>query len=128
MTAITSDFSGVLVAPAPDATPANNAAGVLVTVQSNHFLSLGSTSVGGSLAQNEPIAIEPLFPHRNKVIKNAPKTASEAWAVGQTLYIIDATNIYTTTAGSNLVAGVAASVAASAAVVGDVLPSIPNAA
>lgn len=119
----TSDFSGVFVGLAPSATAANNAAGQIVTIQSNRFLSMGPVDLGGTTAQNDRILVRPLFSNAGVAIEDAAKTAGEAWTAGQTLYLISATNVYTTTKGTNLVGGIALADAASAATVGRVLPA-----
>jgi hypothetical protein len=85
-----SDFAGTLVAKAPSATAANNAAGKDVVIQSNHFLSLGPVAVGGTTAQNDQIVVTPKFPCGNKIIKNAVKASGATWTAGQTLYIVAA--------------------------------------
>lgn len=124
-----SDFSGVLVIPAPSATAANNAAGLIVLdqVSSNTFISQGSTLVGGSLAQNQPLAVVPAFPFGPKILVNVPKTAGATWTIGQSLYLITATGIFVTTSGTGKVLfGVAASTQASADTLGNVLPSQPR--
>lgn len=120
-----SDFSGVLTAAAPSATAANNVAGKLVTIESNTFLSLGPIALGGTTEQDDPIAVIPAFPYIPKILKNAPKTASEAWTAGESVYLITSTNVYTTSASGNTLAGIAAADAASAATLGDVIPSAP---
>lgn len=119
----TSDFSGVFVAKAPSATASDNAAGKIVTIQSNRFLSLGPVALGGTTAQNDEILVRPLFSNAGVAIEDAPKTAGEAWTAGQTLYLISGTNIYTTTKSTNLVGGIALADAASAATTGRVLPA-----
>jgi hypothetical protein len=125
----TSDFSGVLTIKAPDATAANNAAGkqVLEATSSYTFLSLGPITVGGSTAQNELIAVTPMFPFNPKVIKNVVKTAGTAWVAGQAIYLITATGVFITTSGTGKVLfGIAAADATSAATVGDLLPCQPR--
>jgi hypothetical protein len=121
------DFSGVLVVKAPSATAANNAAGKDIIVQSNHFVSLGAIKVQNTdPAQNELIQAYPKFPFSPKIIKNAVKAAGATWTAGQTLYIVAADGSYTATKGTNLVGGIAAADAASAATVGDVIPAVVN--
>lgn len=120
------DFAGTLVVAAPSATAANNAAGKDVIVQSNHFVSLGPTTVGGTTAQNDPIVVIPKFAFGSKIIKNAVKAAAQTWTAGQTVYLVAADGSYTTTKGTNLVGGIAAADAATAATVGDVLPATVN--
>jgi len=116
------DFSGVLTVKAPSATAANNAAGKDIIVQSNHFVSLGPVALNGTTAQNDLILAIPKFAYGPKVIKNAVKASGATWTAGQTLYIVAADGSYTATKGTNLVGGIAAADAASAAVLGDVLP------
>jgi hypothetical protein len=120
------DFSGVFTAKAPSATAANNAAGKDVVIQSNHFLSHGAASVGGTTAQNDLILVTPKFAFGSKIIKNAVKAAGATWTAGQTVYLVAADGSYTTTKGTNLVGGIAVADAASAATVGDVLPCTVN--
>ena len=120
------DFSGTLVVLAPSATAANNAAGKDVIVQSNHFVSLGSTLVNGTTNQNDPILVIPKFAFGSKILKNVVKAAAQTWTAGQTVYVVAADGSYTTTKGTNLVGGIAAADAASAAVLGDVLPATVN--
>jgi len=121
-----SDFSGLLVAKAPSATASLNVAGLDVIIQSNHFVSMGPIAVGGTTAQNDLIGVIPKFAFGAKIIKNAVKVAGATWTVGQTLYLVAADGSYTATKSTNLVGGIAAADAASAAVVGDVLPCTPN--
>jgi hypothetical protein len=121
-----SDFAGTLVAKAPSATAANNAAGKDVVIQSNHFVSLGPVALGGTTAQNDLIVVTPKFPTGNKLIKNAVKAAGATWTAGQTVYIVNADGSYTATKGTNFVGGIAAADAASAATVGDVIPATVN--
>ena len=121
------DFAGTLTVLAPSATAANNAAGKDVIVQSNHFISLGGTlGSANPPAQNDPIVVVPKFAFGTKIIKNAVKAAAQTWTAGQTVYLVAADGSYTTTKGTNLVGGIAAADAASAAVVGDVLPATVN--
>lgn len=122
-----SDFSGVLQLAAPDATAANNVAGKLITVGTSHYISLGPVALGGTTAQNDIIGAIPLFAFSPKVIVGAAKTAGATWTAGQTLYLIAATNIYTTASTGNLIAGVAVRAAASGDTTGDVLPCAPGA-
>lgn len=120
------DFSGVLTVAAPSATAANNVAGKDIIVTSNHFVSLGPVALGGTTNQNDPILAIPKFAFGSKIIKNAVKAAGAAWTTGQTVYLVAADGSYTTTKGTNLVGGIAAADAASAATVGDVLPCTVN--
>lgn len=121
-----SDFAGTLTVKAPSATAANNAAGNIVTVQSCTYLSHGPVLLNGTTAQNDLIVVSPLWAQGiAKIVHNAPKTAGEAWTAGQKVYLITATNIYTTTSTANQLAGVAAADAASAATVGEVIPGSP---
>ena len=55
-----------------------------------------------------------------RCVRSFPKTAAEAWAFGQALYVIAATGIATTTVGTNKRLGYAASVQIAADTVGDV--------
>ena len=129
MAITTSDFSGVLVIKAPSATAANNAAGqiCLEATSSYTFLSFGSVAVGGSTAQNELIAVEPMFPCSHKKLVDVAKTAGTAWVAGQAIYLITATGIFITTSGTGKVLfGIAANDAASAATVGNLIPSSPK--
>ena len=50
-----------------------------------------------------------------------PKTAAEAWAVGQPLYYVTATGALSTTAAGNIAAGYAFTAALAADVIGDIL-------
>ena len=120
------DFSGVLTVAAPSITAANNVAGKDIIVQSNHFVSLGPVALGGTTAQNDLIIATPKFAYGAKVIKNAVKAAGATWTAGQTVYLVAADGSYTATKGTNLVGGIAAADAASAATVGDVLPCTVN--
>ena len=122
-----SDFSGVLTVAAPSATATNNVAGKFITVQSLSYLSLGPIAVGGTTAQNDLIAAVPLFPFSPKVMRGVLKTASQAWVVGQAIYLIVATGAYTTAGVSSgvVLAGIVATAAASADVVGDIIPATP---
>lgn len=123
---IMSDFGGTMVVKAPSATPANNAAGQIVTVQTNNYLSHGPVAIGGTTNQNDNIVVTPIWAQGvPKVIRQAKKTAAEAWVAGQKLYLIVATGTYTTTVGSNQLAGVAYADAAAADVLGDVVPGTP---
>lgn len=119
------NFSGVLSIRAPSATPALNIAGLIVRdqVSSVNYMSMGPISVGGTTNQNDLIGVTPLFPYNERAIRNAPKTAAEAWVSGQRLYLIVATGVYTITVGANVVAGIALADVAAAATVGDVLPA-----
>lgn len=121
------NFSGVLQIKAPSATASLNIAGLVVKdqVSSNNFMSMGPVSVGGTTAQNDLIGATPLFPYNERAIRNAAKTAAEAWTAGQKLYLIVATGVYTTTVGANQLAGIALADVTAAAVLGDVLPSSP---
>jgi len=120
------DFSGVLVIAAPSATAALNAAGLIVKdqVSSLHYLSLGSTSNGGSLAQNAPIEVIPAFPYNNKALVNAPKKTGATWTAGQKLYISTG-GIWQTMATGGTVDAIALADAASTESVGTVLPCVP---
>lgn len=121
-----SDFSGVLTILAPSATASLNAAGNIVLDQtsSNTFLSLGPATVGGTTAQNDPILVLPMFPYAPKVIKNVVKTAGTAWTAGQSIYLITATGVFITTSGTgNVLFGIAADAATSAATVGNIIPA-----
>ena len=120
------DFSGVLTVAAPGAVAANNAAGKDIIVQANHFLSLGPVALNGTTAQNELILAIPKFAYGPKVIRNAVKTAGQAWVAGQSVYLVAADGSYTTTKLAGLVGGIAFAGAAAADVVGDVLPCTPN--
>lgn len=120
------DFAGTLVVKAPSATAANNVAGKDIIVQSNHFISMGPTLVGGTTAQNDLIIAVPKFAYGTKLIVNAVKAAAQTWTAGQTVYLVVADGSYTTTKGTNLVGGIAAADAASADVVGTVLPATVN--
>lgn len=120
------DFGGTLVVKAPSATAANNVAGKDIIVQSNNFISMGPTLVGGTTAQNDLIIAVPKFAYGTKLIVNAVKAAAQTWTAGQTVYLVAADGSYTTTKGTNLVGGIAAADAASADVVGTVLPATVN--
>jgi hypothetical protein len=121
------NFSGVFQIKAPSATASLNAAGLVVRdqVSSLNYMSMGPVATGGTTNQNDLIGVTPLYPYNERAIRNAPKTAAEAWTAGQKLYLIVATGIYTTTVGTNQLAGVALADVAAAATVGDVLPCTP---
>jgi predicted RecA/RadA family phage recombinase len=124
----TTDFSGVFTLAAPSATAASNAAGNVVVdqVSSLHYLSLGSTSNAGSLAQNAPIAVEPLFATSRKALVNAVKKTGATWTAGQKLYLKTTGAAWqTTSTGASTCTGIAIADAASAASVGTVLPAVP---
>ncbi len=121
------DFSGVLKLAAPSATASLNAAGNFVTVQSLSYLSLGPTALGGTTAQNDIIACVPMFPYSPKKMVNVLKTGSQAWTAGQAIYLIQATGAYTTAGISTgvVLAGIVADAAASADVLGNIIPCVP---
>ena len=118
-----SDFGGVL--KLVNSTGGAVAAGDVVTIQANRWLVDGPELVGGSLAASATIRAFLLSPSINKVLVGAAKTAGQAWTAGQTVYLITGTNVWTSTKGTNLVAGIVAADAASAATLGDVIPAIP---
>lgn len=123
---IMSDFGGTMVVKAPSATASLNAAGNIVTVQTNNYLSHGPAVVNGTTAQNDLIVVSPIWAQGiPKIIRQAKKTAAEAWTAGQKLYLIVATGTYTTTVGSNQLAGVAYADALAADTLGDVVPGTP---
>lgn len=96
------------------------------TIQGNRFIvegpaaGNGATVANGALCRARPVGV-----WASKIHVAAPKTAGQAWTAGQTVYLISATNVWTTTKGTNLVGGIVAKDAASADTTGDVLPGIP---
>jgi hypothetical protein len=88
------------------------------------YISLGSTSVGGTTAQNDPIAAIPCFPFAPKILKGVVKVAGTTWTAGQKIYVTS-TNTYSASSTSNTLCGIAAADAASAATTGDVIPASP---
>lgn len=118
-----SDFAGALKV-------VNNTGGAVTVgdvfaIQSNRFIVDGPENLGGSLANGATIRARPLGAWDQKILVNAAKTSGQAWTAGQTVYLIAATNVWTTTKGTNLVGGIVAKDAASADTVGDVLPGVP---
>ncbi|MBU6247140.1 MAG: DUF2190 family protein [Xanthomonadaceae bacterium] len=120
------DFAGVLTILAPSATTANNAAGQIVqdAVSSLRYISLGPTLLGGTTAQNQPIAVEPLFPYSPKAMVGVAKSTGQAWKAGQLLYI-DSSNNWRTNSTGNTKAGFALVDAASSDQTGNVVPASP---
>lgn len=118
-----SDFSGVLTLV--NSTGGAVVAGDIATIQSNRFLVLGPQNLGGTLANGDTIVAMLISPFVPKVLRNAVKTAGQAWTAGQTVYLITGTNVWTSTKGTNLVGGIVYVDAASADVVGSVVPTIP---
>jgi predicted RecA/RadA family phage recombinase len=65
----------------------------------------------------ETVAFEGMIRGRFSV----PKTAGQTWDVGEKIYIIVGTGIFTTTASTNVLAGIVAAAAESAATTGEVV-------
>lgn len=118
-----SDFGGIL--KVVNDTGGAVAAGDVVAIQSNRFIIDGPENLGGSLANGATLRAKPIGAWDSKVLVGALKTAGQAWTAGQTVYLIAATNTWTTTKSTNLVGGIVAKAAASADTTGDVLPGIP---
>lgn len=81
----------------------------IVKIGSFHYYALNESAAN----ENNAYVIESL-------IKDAPKTIAEAWAVGQKLYFDPATGKFTTTAGVLALAGRAAAPALAADTTGSV--------
>ena len=118
-----SDFSGVLTLV--NSTGGAVTAGDIVTIQSNRFLVMGPQNLGGTLNNGDTIVCFMVSPFLPKVLRNAVKTAGQAWTAGQTVYLITGTNVWTSTKGTNLVGGIVYVDADSADVLGSVVPTIP---
>lgn len=118
-----SDFGGIL--KVVNNTGGAVAAGDVVSIQSNRFLIDGPENLGGSLANGATVRAKPIGAWDTKILVGAAKTTSQAWTAGQTVYLIAATNTWTTTKSTNLVGGIVVKDAASADATGDVLPGIP---